>query len=616
MPEERKKRNSQGKVPDHVFIDQGPRSFHQDRSRLVSSQARRFQSAGKRQNQRFSARQDAGYARSLVGWRSTSSTPSADGRKGASALSLKSKSPDQRQREEGSQQEQPRGVHVSLSIRTGLRTDPFSAFPSSNTKTVMLQVDYYIHVWAPHKAGNFDDLMGYNTHLDLCWPVALQDDMLFDATVAVSRTAWVLAQGKDPAEDQFMLYHRGLAMSSLRQKLSSASFRCTEAVLFTIGRMVSIAYMSSEPEAFIAHFDAFQKIAQEYIAKHPESDVARVIENRLQSWDALHGYRTAQGLTCKSSPRLPSRSRSQSKENTPPKQQLRAQSPTLLGGLDLPVGMAEELKFLTRSLTRSSSRTAGTSRTMAKSAPELVEHCRRFSDKLRSCDELTPTDLQLCCSLLAFCLQLHRHLVSRMEEAGAVRDVFDVSGGVLLLDDLAKTFINQKLDGFSDSQEQKMTLTWSALVLGSFLLQQADNRLRTKGHIVHVNLGLRLGLGRAGSSPDCESDGWALIESLLSGPDRMGSLWHSELTSLWRRDWQGSMKRQKRWGKQGVWMIGAPKRLPSHAGRSLQGSMAKNRRPEDTRRPGSPSSLDRSGDVDIIEYLVLREARNSLPLVD
>jgi hypothetical protein len=40
--------------------------------------------------------------------------------------------------------------------------------------------------------------------------------------------------------------------------------------------------MSSEPEAFIAHFEAFQKMAKEYIATHPESDVARVIENRLQ----------------------------------------------------------------------------------------------------------------------------------------------------------------------------------------------------------------------------------------------------------------------------------------------------------------------------------------------
>lgn len=83
--------------------------------------------------------------------------------------------------------------------------------------------------------------MGYNTQLDLCWPVALQDDMLFDATIAVSRTAWVLAQGKNPSEDEFMLYHRGLAIQRLRQNIDSAKPTCREAVIFTIGRMISIA---------------------------------------------------------------------------------------------------------------------------------------------------------------------------------------------------------------------------------------------------------------------------------------------------------------------------------------------------------------------------------------
>ena len=83
--------------------------------------------------------------------------------------------------------------------------------------------------------------MGYNTQLDLCWPVALQDDMLFDATVAVSRVAMVLSQGHSPAEDPLMLYHRGLAMSKLRQRVSLTVAPSNEAVIFTIGRMISIA---------------------------------------------------------------------------------------------------------------------------------------------------------------------------------------------------------------------------------------------------------------------------------------------------------------------------------------------------------------------------------------
>jgi hypothetical protein len=39
--------------------------------------------------------------------------------------------------------------------------------------------------------------------------------------------------------------------------------------------------MSSEPEAFIAHFDAFSRLAQKYIDEHPRSDTAQVLENRL-----------------------------------------------------------------------------------------------------------------------------------------------------------------------------------------------------------------------------------------------------------------------------------------------------------------------------------------------
>lgn len=83
--------------------------------------------------------------------------------------------------------------------------------------------------------------MGYNTQLDLCWPIAMQDNMLFDATIAVSRVAWVLSQGNSPSEDGFMLYHRGLAMTRLRQRVSVAATLSREAVIFTIGRMISIA---------------------------------------------------------------------------------------------------------------------------------------------------------------------------------------------------------------------------------------------------------------------------------------------------------------------------------------------------------------------------------------
>ncbi len=251
--------------------------------------------------------------------------------------------------------------------------------------------------------------------------------------------------------------------------------------------------------------------------------------------------------------------------------------------------------------------------------PELIEHAQHFSDILRSDDGLRSTDLQLCCALVAFCLQLRRHLSFNSGESAWTTENPEFNDDIAPLDEIAKTFIYQKLDGISNSDEQRITLTWSALVLGSFLLQQPDGRLRTKGHIIHMNLSLHLGLDIATCSPsyDNDSNRWTTIESLLGGSESMGSLWHGELVEQWRRDWQGSLKRQRRWEKQGVWMIGAPKRLRRLGASSSRGENARVKRRDSVRSATvSEVAMERYGDVDIIEYLVLREARDSLPRVE
>ena len=122
---------------------------------------------------------------------------------------------------------------------------------------------------------------------------------------------------------------------------------------------------------------------------------------------------------------------------------------------------------------------------------------------------------------------------------------------------MVTTFINQKLDGFFNSNEHRIALKWSALVVRSFLIQESENRLHSKGHIIHVNLGLQLGLdpiihGLEDDDEDHDSDRWVLIESLLAGGGKMGAPADPDLVLQWRRDWQGSMKRQQRWEKQGV----------------------------------------------------------------
>jgi hypothetical protein len=151
-----------------------------------------------------------------------------------------------------------------------------------------------IHVWSPLKAGTFDSNLGLNTYINLCWPVTLQDEMLFDATIAASRVAWCLHQNLGASDDTFMLYHRGMAMTRLRQCISASTPNAvTTEVLFTIGRMLSIAYMADERDSFDFHLRAFQRLTRWYMPKGPTTEIDRVIEHRLRSWEALQDYRSA-----------------------------------------------------------------------------------------------------------------------------------------------------------------------------------------------------------------------------------------------------------------------------------------------------------------------------------
>lgn len=69
----------------------------------------------------------------------------------------------------------------------------------------------------------------------------MRDEMFFDATIAVSRIAYILSQGNSAADDPFMLYHRGLALTRLQKRLNHETAFAEVEVIFTIGRMLWIA---------------------------------------------------------------------------------------------------------------------------------------------------------------------------------------------------------------------------------------------------------------------------------------------------------------------------------------------------------------------------------------
>ncbi len=113
-----------------LFIQHRPESRQATSSRIVSSFSRRWQSDRRRQDLRSSARQDAVYAKSLVGWRAQAREPSPE--TGPSA---------EVDQELSSSASQPMAVTV-VQPTSGLRVDPFNSLPVEQDRNVMYVTDY------------------------------------------------------------------------------------------------------------------------------------------------------------------------------------------------------------------------------------------------------------------------------------------------------------------------------------------------------------------------------------------------------------------------------------------------------------------------------------------
>jgi hypothetical protein len=215
------------RLPDHVFIEQGPNVPKTGTSRLVSSQARRYQSADKRRQDQVSSQQGADYARSLVGWRSGSSTP-----------------PVRRSRTTSPKLHVP-SAEESIVASEARRRSPGNQFDIKgidNHQLIFDVVDGYpsgaVAAGIGHQINSKDASKALN---ELHISAALENDMVRDATIAVEQVVFALQQQRDLSQDQMMLQHRGRAIAALRDNLGPAATASEEAVIFTVGRFVSIA---------------------------------------------------------------------------------------------------------------------------------------------------------------------------------------------------------------------------------------------------------------------------------------------------------------------------------------------------------------------------------------
>ena len=136
--QEAQPRQQAARAREVLFIDQNPASFQRGNIRAIASHARRWQTNRKHQERRFIAQQEAGYARSLVGWQTT--TPP-----GTSSLDSQSEWAFDVVTPQGYRERQQKGMQsetMPFQIHGGLREDPFDSLPSPGSRDVAEMVDY------------------------------------------------------------------------------------------------------------------------------------------------------------------------------------------------------------------------------------------------------------------------------------------------------------------------------------------------------------------------------------------------------------------------------------------------------------------------------------------
>lgn len=542
----------------HLFIVHGENS-RQNFARSVGH-ARRTQAVKRYQVQRANAKEAAGYARGLVGWRKAD--PTHGSRSTGRELVFRVRG-DVAKRSRGPEPDPTTDqTHETGSIQSvvdnGIRADPFNSFPSDNSRQAMHAVDFYINIWSMYKRGAIDVFLGLNTQIDLCWPIALQDDMLFDATLTVSRVAYCVSSSRPAEEDAFFLKHKQQALSKLRQRVveHSPTGEPTEAVVFTVSRLLSISYMTLDDAGFQMHFSALQKITRSYMANRTSSDqMSRVVQGRIKSWTPLFEYR--QSKTGFGQGAL------QPAQHVPKITRLPAKLPDDLrvSVLGLPVGFAHLAvsgAFSTQSvqmLIKMQSILNGLHASGGIDSGNVTEHDlwvvkQELIDLLASL-ELDAFEQQFCHGLLALAIALPR--VYRIGPS----DVCSISKGVPAivenppLERIVKAFLYLKFSGKLQSSLHNLCLQWCALAVGSccFLVPDSGGSIQSKGHITLMSITERL-------VPQSPADPWQPFQKDLSTQ----FFWPDNMVKTWKYIYLQAVKRQATWEKNGLLKIGMPSR--------------------------------------------------------
>jgi hypothetical protein len=386
--------------------------------------------------------------------------------------------------------------------------------------------------------------------------------MLFDATLAVSRTAYCIGHRGSPDKDPFVLQHKGEALRQLRKELQSTTLVPSEAVIFTVSRMLSVSYMSMDNESFEAHFAALQRIAQRYMLhKSAEDQMARVVESRLKAWTPLFEYRQAQNPLIPSVQNLALDNVHATYVDAPLSDELSSQIANLPPGfseLALQGALCIETIAVLSTIQSSLADLEGSlpdQSTLSATRHRLIDLREQIIALLASL-ELSSFETQLSHALLALCISIFIIYIQPSHGEPHTATDHHIRSSLASnppLERLAKAFLYLKYSGAATSPTHTLCLQWAALALGAscFLIDEPELHVRQKGHIALISISERLLPSGAGGEDD---EWWERLAEGLRG----AFFWPERLVREWRRSYLATMWRQREWEGLGLLRIGMP----------------------------------------------------------
>ncbi|EXJ65077.1 hypothetical protein A1O7_01417 [Cladophialophora yegresii CBS 114405] len=154
--------------------------------------------------------------------------------------------------------------------------DPFDAIPIAQNADVVAAIDHYINKWAPSQRPGLKYQTKDNPLIRDAFPAGLQNVELFEAIVALCLSFKAAAQNFEPRVCSRSLYHKGQALSGIRNKLTSGWV--DEAVILATVFLMIIDNVFLDIQAYETHLHGLRKMAK---ASRAESNALLLFGDRI-----------------------------------------------------------------------------------------------------------------------------------------------------------------------------------------------------------------------------------------------------------------------------------------------------------------------------------------------